>query len=116
VYLANRARSLEKQVNKLLFNLNRPGYISISDVATLDRSSGGLSNKRKRFVDSITSAISRSSTFRQDSTGANDPITILVSGLGERVSCKEVTAEITSLCQDLTAQFQDELDWQGAAR
>ncbi|HUJ09714.1 MAG TPA: hypothetical protein VL171_06785 [Verrucomicrobiae bacterium] len=94
LYLNGRSESMQREANKQLARENKHGFIGVKPVSLLQNTSPPLLLKRKRLVDSVTSTISRSSVFTEQIPGSVNPVTILSSGLGQKVSCVDITEQL----------------------
>jgi hypothetical protein len=91
MYLNHRSESMEELANKFLVREGRHGFITVKPVILLEKTSELLLLKRKRLIDAVTSTVSRSTVFGQRTDGRGDPLTVFMSGLGQRVTCKDIT-------------------------
>lgn len=116
IYLKLRGESLQKRLNELILDLSKPGHVSVSHVATLDAQATHPAKTRKRFIDAITSVVSRSLRFSPSDIGLKDPVAVLEAGLGKRVTCRDVTSEVATRCTELRTQLESELRRKGIIR
>jgi hypothetical protein len=108
LYLNGRSESMQEQVNKLLEREKKQGFIAVKPVIPLENSSVPPLLKRKRLVDAVTSTISRSGIFAQETPSLSDPLPILISGLGEMMSCVDITSDLAADVRKLSKDILNE--------
>jgi hypothetical protein len=98
IKLKDTSKIIERQLNLLLNQTNKIGYVSVKDTMTLDKSLGDVYNYRKKFIDYVTSIVSRLFFNKNNPHFTEEPMNILRDMLNNSFMFKRVNKAIIGFC------------------
>jgi len=101
LYLSDRTESIQELVNEAIVNLNKVGFITINRIKLLKKNVDEITTKRKKFIDVVTSLVTRNHRTNSDVTG-KDPTMYLLNNL----HLKDSTNELSNIINKLYIKFK----------
>ena len=104
LYLTERSKELEKSVDKLMNVSNKKGKICINQIGLLENKGEAIAVHRKRFIDSITSLISRAIPANKSNYEKE------LEHISTEINCYDMTNFMISYCQSNIIDLNHEIN------